>query len=59
MTRRSRFLPAIACAIALFLTAPALAHSPRRGGMFRVPASDAVDPHQNGRFASQICASLA
>jgi peptide/nickel transport system substrate-binding protein len=61
MTRSIRLLLAITLAISLIATAisPTLAQSPKRGGVFRLPAPDAVslDPHQPG-FTTQMYASL-
>ncbi len=60
MIRLTRLFPLVAFASALLLAAPVLAQSPKRGGVFRVPAPDAVslDPHQNPGFTTQIYASL-
>jgi ABC-type transport system substrate-binding protein len=61
MTRSTRLLLATAFAGALAAAAdPTLAQSPRRGGVFRLPAPDAVslDPHLNAGFTGQMYASL-
>src|SRR5215468_9369366 len=58
LTRATRLLLAAAFG-ALVAATPALAQAPKRGGVFRVPAPDAVslDPHQPG-FTTQIFASF-
>ena len=52
---------AILAALVLFLAAiPAHAQTPKRGGVFRVPAPEAptIDPHLNAGFITQVYASL-
>jgi peptide/nickel transport system substrate-binding protein len=46
--------------IAAVVAGPALAQTPKRGGVFRVPAPDApaLDPHANPFFLTQTYASL-
>jgi len=61
LTRATKLLLAAALAVLVVATpgAPTLAQAPKRGGVFRLPAPDAVslDPHQPG-FTSQMYASL-
>ncbi|HEV8441538.1 MAG TPA: ABC transporter substrate-binding protein [Methylomirabilota bacterium] len=62
MTRSTRLwlVTALAAALLAATVSPAHAQSPKRGGVFRVPAPDAVslDPHINAGFGTQIYASL-
>ena len=47
-------------ALLLVVTSPALAQTPKRGGIFHVPAPEAptLDPHLNAGFVTQVYASL-
>jgi ABC-type transport system substrate-binding protein len=62
MTRSTRVLQAtdFAGALVAAVASPTLAQSPRRGGVFRLPAPDAVslDPHLIPGFTGQMYASL-
>ena len=52
---------AVLAALVLFLAAiPTHAQTPKRGGVFRVPAPEAptIDPHLNAGFITQVYASL-
>ena len=41
----------------VFMASPAHGQTPKRGGVFRVPALEAptLDPHLNAGFVTQVC----
>ncbi|HXJ84769.1 MAG TPA: ABC transporter substrate-binding protein, partial [Candidatus Methylomirabilis sp.] len=56
----SKTLTAAVVALLFIATAPAHGQTPKRGGVFRVPAPEAptLDPHLNAGFVTQVYASL-
>jgi peptide/nickel transport system substrate-binding protein len=61
MARRARLVSLLIGSVVLIATlaAPALAQTPRRGGVFRVPVPEAptLDPHLNAGFVTHLYAS--
>src|SRR5262249_43416353 len=53
-------LAAVLAAMIVVAAAPAHGQTPKRGGIFRVPAPEAptLDPHLNAGFVTQVYASL-